>query len=311
MPSSIFHRASGVLRFSVSQWQLQVRWHRPLRRIAFLTILIAQGLSAALTARGQPFIELPSREPLAASSRRTGLVLSELMYHPTPQTNGVELEYIELFNSQPFPEDISSYRLSGDIDFRFPTGTLLAGGAFLVVARNPAELRNQYGITNVVGPYTNSLPNDAGGVRLRNRADAVLLDVAYGTRAPWPPSADGAGHSLVLARPSYGEGNPRAWAASDMRGGSPGRPEPVTPSSDPLRVIVINELLAHSTDPDLDFIELYNPSAVVVDLSGASLSDAPGTNKFRIADGTTLLPRGFVVFDQTHLSRELKPDARG
>ena len=79
-------------------------------------------------------------EPLGPSSRKTGLVISEIMYQPAPRTDGKLLEYVELFNSNPFSEDISGYRLSGDLDFTFPTNTILPGGAFLVVAKSPADI---------------------------------------------------------------------------------------------------------------------------------------------------------------------------
>ena len=46
--------------------------------------------------------------------------------------------------------------------------------------------------------------DDAGRVRLRSKAGAVLLEVNYEGTAPWPLAADGTGHSMVLARPSYG-----------------------------------------------------------------------------------------------------------
>ena len=246
-------------------------------------------------------------EPLAASSRRTGLVISEIMYRPTARTNAPELEFVELFNSQPFPEDISGWRLSGSIDYRFPPGTVLAGTSFLAVAKLPVLLQSQYGITNVAGPYTNSLPNDSGLVRLRNRVGAVLLEVSYGSKAPWPRSPDGTGHSLVLSRPSYGEGDPRAWSASDAIGGSPGQPEPGTPN-DPLRTVVINEFLAHSPLPQLDFVELHNRGSLAVDLSGAWLSDTPGTNKYRIPAGTVLPAGGFAVFTESQLGFALSAD---
>ncbi|MCL5098278.1 MAG: lamin tail domain-containing protein, partial [Candidatus Omnitrophica bacterium] len=162
------------------------------------------------------------REPLDACSRRTGLVISEIMYHPAKRADGKDLEYIELFNSQSFFQDLSGYRLSGDIDYIFPPGTQLAAGAFLVVAKNPADMRAAYSLSNVMGPYSSRLPHRSGVVRLCNAIGAVLLEVRYDSHHPWPASADGAGHSIVLARPSYGEGNPAAWAASDRIGGSPG-----------------------------------------------------------------------------------------
>src|SRR5207249_4440642 len=150
------------------------------------------------------------REPLGPSSRKTGLAISEIMYKPAPRADGKVLEYLELFNSNPFFEDISGYRLSGDIDFIFPTNTVLPGGAFLVVAKSPADVQSVYGITNVIGPYTNALKS-SGTVRLRSDIGAILLEVPYSNKPPWPVAADGTGHSLVLARPSYGEAFPKAW----------------------------------------------------------------------------------------------------
>src|SRR5262245_26771140 len=60
-------------------------------------------------------------EPLGPSSRRTGLVISEIMYHPPPRPDGRNPEFIELYNSEPSSADLSGYRLTGDVDFLFPT----------------------------------------------------------------------------------------------------------------------------------------------------------------------------------------------
>jgi hypothetical protein len=202
--------------------------------------------------------QLLRSEPLGQSSRRTSLVISEIMFNPLDRADGKNLEFIELFNSLSTSEDISGWRLDGDADFTFPPNTIIPGGAFLVVAQFPADVESAYGITGVLGPFsnTNSLPNTRGTVQLRNRIGAVFLEANYDTEPPWPIAADGAGHSLVLARPSYGERNVEAWAASDAVGGSPGRLDPLP--LDPLRNVVINAFLAHTDDPEPDFIELYN-----------------------------------------------------
>jgi hypothetical protein len=245
-------------------------------------------------------------EPLAACSRRTGLVMSEIMYHPAPRTDGKGLEFIELFNTQAFDEDLTGHRLSGDIDFAFPAGTILKAGAFLVVARAPADLQSAYGLSSALGPFEHNLPNDSGTIRLRNEQDAVLLEVNYGSRAPWPRAPDGAGHSLVLAQPSYGERNPKAWAASERIGGTPGRAETIR--LEPLRNVMINEILARADDTPA-FVELHNHSQQTVDLSGSFLSDDPATNKFRIGPGTLLAPRGLVSFTAEQLG--FIPSAEG
>jgi hypothetical protein len=253
-------------------------------------------------ASGEPVSAMPprfQRENLGPSSRRTGLVISEIMYHPAPREDGRELEFVELFNSQPVPEDLSGFRLTGTISYTFPEGTVLPAGGFLVLAKSAQDLEAVYGIRNVLGPYSRSLKTESGVVQLRNSIGAMLLEAEYSALPPWPAAAGGAGHSLVLARPSYGEGNLEAWAPSTLKGGSPGRVDPVFP--DPLEKVVINEFLAHTDEPLLDYIELYNHSNESVDLSGAFLSDRPHVNKFQIPAGTILPPRGFVVFDEIEL----------
>ncbi|HXG49337.1 MAG TPA: lamin tail domain-containing protein [Methylomirabilota bacterium] len=64
---------------------------------------------------------------------------------------------------------------------------------------------------------------------------------------------------------------------------------------------MINEWLAHTDDPQLDYIELHNRGRQPVNLSGAYLSDDRDTNKFRIPDNTILGPGGFIAFDQSQL----------
>jgi hypothetical protein len=245
----------------------------------------------------------PPWEPLGPCSRRTGLAISEIMYRPPPRTDGRNLEYVELYNSQPLPENIGGFRLAGDIQFAFPPDTLLPAGAFLIVAKSPADFQTVYSFTNVWGPYVGNLPA-SGSIRLLSPANAVFLEVNYANQPPWPIAADGAGHSLVLARPSYGENNPAAWSASELVGGSPGTVK--TRSADPLRSVVINEYLAHAEPPLNDFIELYNHSPRPADVSGCTLSDHPQTNKFIIPAGTVIPAAGFVCFEAPQLGFRLK-----
>lgn len=250
------------------------------------------------------------REPLGPSTRRGPLVISEIMYNPKNQPGIMgSTEFIEIYNSQAWAEDISGYRISGAVDYTFPDGTTIGSGQFLVVARNPGALTAASGVGGILGPWElnedgseNGLPNDSGLLRIRGHIGQVLFEVEYEDRAPWPEAADGSGHSLVLARPSFGEADPRAWQASDRIGGSPGRYDALSP--DPLRPVVINEFLAHTDLPQVDFIELYNHSDQAVDLNGAWLSDDPDTNKFRIGS-VVVAPRGHHSFSQVELGFNL------
>jgi hypothetical protein len=279
------------------------------QRLAPPAVCRLVGLVAFLTAINLLQAQyVPVREPAGPSSRKTGLVITEIMYNPRAvpgQTTNNTHEFIELFNSKPWNEDISGFSVTGAVSYVFPSNTVLQAGAYLVLARVPGLIVTNYGVTNVVGPWvganTNRLPVDGGVVQLRNRQNALLLEVDYADSPPWPETADGTGHSLSLVRPSYGENDPRAWGESDRVGGSPGGPD--SQPAEPLASVVINELQNHS-DPE-DWIELYNHSNTPVDLSGAWLSDDPLTNKYRIPIGTTIAARGFRSWSQSTLGFEL------
>jgi hypothetical protein len=238
-------------------------------------------------------------EPLGPSSRKTGIVISEIMWKPAPRTDGNNTEFLEIYNSCPFFQDISSYQVTcADMNYTFPANTLIPGGAFFVLCASPQGIANVYGLTsNVFGPYNGSLKH-AETLEVLDEQSNVLLTVPYTDTYPWPVAADGTGHSIVLANPTYGEGDPRAWDISDTVGGSPGRMDPFTPS--PLRSVVINEILPHTENPAVpQFIELYNHSTNSVNISGCILTDDPTTNKFVIPAGTVLGPAGFVSFTQS------------
>ena len=264
----------------------------------------SENTAAATTAEFRDFTDVTNavvgteanpHEGIGPCSRKTPVVFSEIMWKPAPRTDGKNLEFLELYNSNPWFQDIGGYQITcADMSYRFPAGTILGGGAYLVVAAMPADITSVYGITNVTGPYTGSLKHTEA-LELLDEATNVLLTVPYSDVYPWPLAAGGTGHSIVLANPSYGEGDPRAWDLSDLTGGSPGQMDGFTPS--PLRSVVINELLPHSENSAVpQFIELYNHSTNRVDLSGCILTDDPATNKFILPSGTVIGPAGFVSF---------------
>jgi len=237
------------------------------------------------------------------STRRGPFTITEIMYHPADHPDGRSDEFVEILNTDPVPHDISGYRLSGQVDYTFPDGTLLPARGRLVVAAEPQAIVDRHPVSYVLGPYSNRLSNGGGTLRLRNRTDAHLLDIAYDDDWPWPTAADGAGHSLVLARPGCGEGERAAWSTGGVRGGTPGRPDAWT--EDGLSQVVVNEFLAHTDLPRTDFIELYNRGTQAVSVAGCVLTDAPATNAFVIPPGTSIPPGGHVSFDQDTLGFSL------
>jgi hypothetical protein len=262
---------------------------------------LAMTLSMILCAQVSPGMSLVP-EPLGPSSRRTPIAISEIMCKPAARADGLNTEFVELYNSNPWPEDISRWRLSGDIQFTFPEGSSVPGLGFLVVAAAPADVSSVYSLATAVGPYTNSLKT-SGTIRLHSEINDNLLEVNYSDMSPWPAGTDGTGHSLVLARASYGENDPRAWERSPTLGGSPEAADAF--SSDALANVLINEVLAHTDPPLEDGVELYNHTIAVVNLSGCTLSDDPATNKYTFPAGTTIPARGFRYFTGTQLGFNL------
>ncbi|MCZ7591783.1 MAG: lamin tail domain-containing protein [Kiritimatiellae bacterium] len=162
------------------------------------------------------------------SSRRTGLVISEIMYNPPDRDDGKNLEFLELYNTTPFTNRLEGYYLTGDVSYAFSASDVIPPFGYLVVAASPSAMQSVYtNLTAVVGPYSGKLPNSSGLIELRKtrpvagQMDALFLDVEYADTPPWPLSPDGAGHSLVLSRGTYGASDPRAWSASAALGGTP------------------------------------------------------------------------------------------
>lgn len=270
--------------------------------------LVLGSASTGFTAAPPPApapIELirPAAEPIGPATRRGPFVLSEIHYHPRDRADLKNLEFIELYNSQPWQENLTGFRLTGEVSYEFPAGTTIAAGARLVIAAVPTDVQTAYSITGVLGPWTGSLNNSGGQLRLRDHSNAVVFEVDYDSGHPWQPAADGAGHSLVLARPSYGMKDARSWDISFNLDGTPGAAEPGT--ADPYRTVLINEVWPIGTDAN-DFVELYNYSAAVVDLSGCSLSDDRDLVKFVFPAPTSIPPGGFLAVPQAQLGFGLK-----
>ena len=245
----------------------------------------------------------PTAEPIGPATRRGPFVFSEIHYHPSARADLKNVEFIEIYNAQPWVEDLSGFRISGEVNYTFPAGSTLAAGGRLVVAARPEDISSSYGLTGVLGPWSGSLNNSGGTVNLIDISQAVVFTVDYSADQPWPAAADGAGHSLVLARPSFGMKDPRAWQISMNLDGSPGTAEPAL--LDPYRAVVINEVLA-SAELAKNYLELYNYSEASVDLSGCALSDDRDTVKFTFPAGTSLAAGAWLSVGSEALGFALK-----
>lgn len=148
------------------------------------------------------------------------VVFNEVHYHPSSGDSAGE--WLEVHNQMAVDIDLSGWRLEEGIAFEFPEGTIIAGGAYLVVAANPAAVQAASGLITVLGPFSGQLANSGERVQLRDRNDRLMDELSYGESDPWPVAADGSGATLAKRDPNTPSGPPENWASSVVVGGTPG-----------------------------------------------------------------------------------------
>ncbi|MBN2312276.1 MAG: CotH kinase family protein [Sedimentisphaerales bacterium] len=227
------------------------------------------------------------------------LRITEIMYHPQSlnDTSEPNEEFIELTNIGDETINLNLARFTNGIDFTFPNIDLRFGENVVVVQdRNAFEARYSNRI-DIAGQYNGSLNNAGEKITLEDTTGRTILDFTY--RDGWHSLTDGQGFSLTVVDPTHPNldswDDSDAWRASVYIGGSPGQDDSgILPNPGD---VVINELLANSPGGAPDWIELYNKTEAVIDLSGWFLSDSDDNLfKYGIALGTTIEPFGYLVF---------------
>jgi hypothetical protein len=231
------------------------------------------------------------------------LAITEIMYHPQSSgTNAAgDFEFIELKNVGTLPLSLLGVHFTNGIDFTFRSTnaiTSLTPGQYLVIVRNRAGFVSRYpGVTNIAGEYRGSLENAGERLCLEGALKEPILDFKYNDS--WYPITDGQGFSLVIrneSAPFYTWTNSASWRVSAALNGSPGRIDPALTTFPP---IVISEALTHTDPPQVDTIELYNPTASPVRIDGWFISDdRQDPLKFRIPTNSIVPAFGYVLFTE-------------
>ncbi len=154
------------------------------------------------------------------------LRITEINYHP-PAADTVgdgEFEFIELKNTGPSTLNLGGVWFMDGIDYTFPPETQLGPGQFAVLASNMVQFVNRYGFVPT-GQYSGNLDNGGEWIALGSPEGDTLIAMLYGDADPWPPLADGGGHSMVPVEfnPGSDQTRPSSWRDSYHVGGSPGR----------------------------------------------------------------------------------------
>jgi hypothetical protein len=238
------------------------------------------------------------------------LKLTEIHYRPAagaPFADRDEFEFIELKNTSSTSLRLDGCRLQG-IDYVFPSGTVIGPGAFHLLIANPAAFSLRYPGVPYHGVFWKKLSNTGERISLRNSDGTTVFSCNYAAQSPWPLAPLLDGRSLVNHRPDGDPDDPENWRASTHIHGSPGSDDPVPPY---VPGLVINEVIAKTSQPLEDAVEIHNPTASPIDISGWWLSDAFNpTNypvdarlrRYRIPQGTVVAAGGYVVFYESQFN---------
>src|SRR6185369_2796738 len=164
-------------------------------------------------------------------------VINEIMYHPT-STNVLE-EWVELYNPGTNATDLSGWSFVNGMAFSFPSNTILAAGAYLVVPADHNTFTSKYaGVTNVIpgsaGPIEghtleldDNLGQPASVVSFFSEGDwalRVMGPILYNHQGwEWFALHDGFGASLELINPALPNSYAQNWGSNKDTNSTPGR----------------------------------------------------------------------------------------
>ncbi len=172
--------------------------------------------------------------------------ISEFMFSPPGGT--VNDEYIEIVNTAGYSVNLSGWKFDSGIDFTFPAGTSLAGGAYLVIPANPTTFQTKYpSVTNYLSvgwSTTTSLSNRLDTIRLSDKTGNTISKVDYAKEGDWSTrqaetvgsntgwkwiaGADTTGQSYQVRNPKLNVNNGQNWISAAP---SPGVVNPANSSN--------------------------------------------------------------------------------
>lgn len=229
------------------------------------------------------------------------VVITEIMYHPVEEPafnqDGSPVldlsedvhEFVELHNAGNESVVLTGWRLAGGIAYAFPTNAIIAPGEFLVVAKQPGQLRNvaayRLSTATVLGPYDGQLGNDNDTIRLRDASDQTVDAVSYSARFPWAIGADALGaddewtglkssdyqyrgRSLERVSFTHPANDPANWLASPVGGDpSPGKANAVSRS---VPLPIVSQFTVSQTNADSSAIRSGQPVRLWCQFSSAA-----------------------------------------
>lgn len=269
-------------------------------------------LAIALVLGSVIFI-LYSNNRSSGSGEFGDVVINEVMASNSqtiPDENGQFYDWIELYNRSDQDIDLAQWGLSDRADggsrWAFPNKTILPAHGYIVVY---CAGKNASTISASDGLYASfKLKSDSDVAALFSPNNQLIDQVALSavpSGASLGRSIDDASQWIAQSKPTPGfENSPSGRAAYEA-----------TMMAEPNGVVIneiqaknITSIIDHTGDRP-DWIELYNTSAVAVDLSGFGLSNSQSKPmRWRFPEGTIIQPGEYLVVfasgDETRTNAE-------
>jgi len=154
------------------------------------------------------------------------IVINEINYNSSHTLDPAD--WAELHNPNNFPVDISGWYFedeSGEY-FSLPANTIIAPGAFLILAENATQFSSTYpAAVNVYGDFGQGpdgfgLSGKGEKITLKNALGQLIDEVDFDDKLPWPEAPDGNGPTLQLIAPALDNALPENWAGIDATPGA-------------------------------------------------------------------------------------------
>jgi beta-lactamase superfamily II metal-dependent hydrolase len=233
------------------------------------------------------------------------VVFSEVFYD-TPGTDSDE-EWVELYNNTPVTMDLGGWKIvdnnGAGSSWSIPSGTTIAPYTYITIGHDSASFLNLYGYDADAYGYLPALNNDGDAMILKDKSGNVKDAVGWeggstgGLPTGWgsvtDPSA-GTGYTIFRVDPTSDTGTYADWDVASNNG------DPQTQgTSDPTQQkVVFSEVFYDTpgTDGDEEWIELYNNTAVALDIGGWTITDNNGTyNTYTIPAGEKIAPGSYFT----------------
>lgn len=157
------------------------------------------------------FIILLGASPIVAQS----IVITEI--HHSPMDGNSRLEFIELHNRSKGVVSLSSWQVTKGIQYTFPKGTVLEGGAYLVLAKDAEYLKKHYELKAnelVLGSFKGRLDGEGECLVLKDARGKEVDRVNYKNKKTWAYCKGEIRASLQLINPMFDNRIGQYWEAA-------------------------------------------------------------------------------------------------